>query len=142
MERMMIGKSTVIKGELTGEEDLTIEGTVEGRIELRNNTLTVGQHATIKAETSAKAILVIGTVTGNLTASDRIEIRETGRVEGDITAPKVAMADGAHFRGKIDMSAAKAAKTAPAAGQVHATELGSRPQSAPVAQAGGRTNVA
>src|SRR5215468_11987222 len=102
-DRASIGKSIVVKGELSGGEDLTIEGTVEGKIELRDHVLTVGANGQIKAEVSAKSIVVFGQVVGNLTASEKVDIKEKGSVEGDIIAPRVAIADGSHFRGSIDM---------------------------------------
>lgn len=99
-----IGKSVVIKGELSGSEDLTIEGQVEGKIELRDNVLTIGTNGKIKAEVFAKTVIVLGEVTGNVTASEKVDIRDNGSVDGDLTSPKVAIAEGAHFRGAIDMN--------------------------------------
>ena len=104
-----IGKSVIIKGELSGSEDLTIEGQVEGKIELRQNVLTIGPNAKIKAQVAAKTIVVEGSVQGNVMASERIEIRDKGSVEGDLAAPRVAIADGAHFRGSIDMQQGRGA---------------------------------
>ena len=98
-----IGKSVVIKGELSGSEDLTIEGHVEGRIDLRENVLTIGPNGKIKAEVFAKAVVVLGEVTGNVTASEKVDIRDNGSVDGDIASPRVAIAEGAHFRGSVDM---------------------------------------
>lgn len=98
-----IGKSVVIKGELSGSEDLTIEGQVEGKIELRQNLLTIGPNAKIKAQVFAKTVVVEGQVHGNISAGERIDIRDKGVVEGNLAAPRVAIADGAHFRGSIDM---------------------------------------
>ena len=98
-----IGKSVVIKGELSGSEDLTIEGHVEGRIELRENVLTIGPNGKIRAEVFAKAVIVLGEVTGNVTASEKCDIRDNGSVDGDIISPRVAIAEGAHFRGSVDM---------------------------------------
>ena len=98
-----IGKSVVIKGELSGSEDLTIEGQVEGKIELRQNVLTIGPNGKIKAQVFAKSIIVQGEVHGNVTATERVDIRDNGSVDGDLSAPRVAIADGAHFRGAIDM---------------------------------------
>jgi cytoskeletal protein CcmA (bactofilin family) len=98
-----IGKSVVIKGELNGSEDLTIEGTVEGKIELRQNVLTIGPNGKIKAQLFAKAVIILGEVTGNVTATEKVDIRDNGSVDGDIAAPRVAIAEGAHFRGSIDM---------------------------------------
>ncbi|HTL00678.1 MAG TPA: polymer-forming cytoskeletal protein [Vicinamibacterales bacterium] len=100
---MNIGKSVVIKGELNGSEDLTIEGHVEGKIDLRDHVLTIGPNGKIKAQLNAKAIVVLGEVIGNVTATEKVDIRENGSVDGDITAPRVAIAEGAHFRGSVDM---------------------------------------
>jgi cytoskeletal protein CcmA (bactofilin family) len=108
-----IGKSVIIKGDLSGSEDLTIEGQVEGKIELRQNILTIGPNGKIKAAVFAKAVVVQGEVLGDITASERIDIRDAGSVDGDLSAPRIAIADGAHFRGSIDMQkgGAKPAET-------------------------------
>src|SRR6266705_2261195 len=98
-ELASIGKSIVINGELSGSEDLT----VEGQVEVRDHVLTVGSNGRIKAQVSAKAIVVFGQVTGNLSATEKVDIKENGSVDGDIVAPRVAIADGSHFRGSIDM---------------------------------------
>jgi cytoskeletal protein CcmA (bactofilin family) len=105
-----IGKSVVIKGELSGSEDLTIEGHVEGRIDLKDNVLTIGPNGKIKAEVFAKSVVVLGEVTGNVTASEKVDIRDNGSVDGDIASPRVAIAEGAHFRGSVDMQRQAAAK--------------------------------
>jgi len=101
-----IGKSVVIKGELSGSEDLTIEGAVEGKIELRQNLLTIGPNAKIKAQVFAKTVVVEGHVQGNISAGERIDIRDKGVVEGNLAAPRVSIADGAQFRGSVDMQGA------------------------------------
>ena len=101
-----IGKSVVIKGELNGSEDLAIEGQVEGKIELRQNVLTIGANGKIKAAIFAKQVVVFGEVIGNITASEKVDIRDNGSVDGDLTSPRVAIAEGAHFRGSIDMQRA------------------------------------
>ena len=106
-----IGKSVVIKGELNGSEDLTIEGQVEGTIQLRDHILTIGANGKIKAQIFAKAVIVLGTVNGNVTATEKIDIRDNGSVDGDIAAPRVAIAEGAHFRGSIDMQKGSAPKS-------------------------------
>ena len=98
-----IGKSVVIKGELNGSEDLTIEGHVEGTIQLKEHVLTIGPNGKIKAQVFAKAVIVLGEVTGNVTASEKVDIRDNGSVDGDIISPRVAIAEGAHFRGSVDM---------------------------------------
>jgi cytoskeletal protein CcmA (bactofilin family) len=140
-----IGKSVVIKGELNGSEDLTIEGQVDGKIELRENVLTIGPNGRIKAQVFAKSVVVLGEVTGNVTASDKVDIREDGSVDGDITAPRVAIAEGAHFRGSIDMQKAtarapesKSADAKPAeARPADAKPADARPAAAPAASATG-----
>jgi len=98
-----IGKSVVVKGELSGSEDLTIDGVVEGTIELKQNVLTIGPSGRIKAQIIAKSVVVQGEVHGNITATERVDVRETGSIDGDVVAPRVAISDGAHFRGSIDM---------------------------------------
>jgi cytoskeletal protein CcmA (bactofilin family) len=98
-----IGKSVVIKGELNGSEDLTVEGQVEGKIELKDHVLTIGPNGKIKAQVFAKAVIVLGEVNGNVTASEKVDIRDGGSVDGDIVSPRVAIAEGAHFRGSVDM---------------------------------------
>jgi cytoskeletal protein CcmA (bactofilin family) len=105
MERdvVNIGKSVVIKGELNGSEDLTVEGHVEGKIELRDHVLTIGPNGKIKAQVFAKAVIVLGEVNGNVTATEKVDIRDGGSVDGDIISPRVAIAEGAHFRGSVDM---------------------------------------
>jgi cytoskeletal protein CcmA (bactofilin family) len=98
-----IGKSVVIKGELSASEDLTIEGHVEGKIELKQNILTIGPNGRIKAAVFAKSVIVQGEVNGNISASEKVDIRDNGSVDGDLSSPRVAIAEGAHFRGSIDM---------------------------------------
>ena len=102
-DNVNIGKSVVIKGELNGSEDLTIEGQVEGKIELKEHALTIGPNGKIKAQIFAKSVIVLGEVSGNVTASEKVDIRDGGSVDGDITSPRVAIAEGAHFRGSVDM---------------------------------------
>ena len=98
-----IGKSVVIKGELNGSEDLTIEGQVEGKIELKDHALTIGANGKIKAQIFAKSVIVLGEVNGNVSATEKVDIRDGGSVDGDIVSPRVAIAEGAHFRGSVDM---------------------------------------
>lgn len=105
-----IGQSIVFKGELNGEEDLEIEGQIEGQIELANHQLTIGPNGRLRAEVNAKSIVVIGQVTGNLTASERIEIQATGVVQGDIRAPRLNVEEGAVLNGGIDMTSTSGAE--------------------------------
>ena len=111
---VIIGKSIVVKGELRGSEDLTIEGQVEGKIALKQHVLTIGKHGRIQAQVFAKSVIVIGEVVGNIEATEKVAIRNEGAVEGDIKAPRVAIAEGAKFRGGIDMQQGQAEAKAPA----------------------------
>lgn len=99
----IIGQSIQVKGELTGNEDLTIDGTVEGNIELKQNNLTIGLNGNIKADINAKTVTITGKVEGNVTADEKVEIRETGNLRGNIVAPRVVIADGAFFKGSVEM---------------------------------------
>ena len=127
-----IGKSVVIKGELNGSEDLTVEGHVEGKIELRDHVLTIGPNGKIKAQVFAKAVIVLGEVNGNVTATEKVDIRDGGSVDGDIVSPRVAIAEGAHFRGSVDMQRKGGQQQAQAQTQ---PSQRSQPQQAVAAQA-------
>jgi cytoskeletal protein CcmA (bactofilin family) len=100
---MDLGKSVIIKGELSGSEDLTLCGQMEGSIKLPAHTLTIGSHANIKAEISAKAVVITGAVTGNVTAADTVEIQATGSVTGDVVSPRLVIADGGCLNGTVKM---------------------------------------
>jgi cytoskeletal protein CcmA (bactofilin family) len=97
-----LGKSVVIKGELSGSEDLTLHGQMEGKISLPEHTLTVGAQAEVKADI-AKVVVVVGSVVGRVSAKDRIDIRSTGTVTGDIKSPRLVIAEGGNLRGKVEM---------------------------------------
>jgi len=108
-----IGQSVQIKGELTGNEDLTIEGKVDGKIVLRDHNLTIGANGRITAEIHAKTVLVVGEVIGNIVADDKVEIAATGSMKGDIISPRLVLADGAKFKGAVDMERKGAPAGAP-----------------------------
>lgn len=105
-DQRTIGQSVIIKGELRAKEDLNIDGQVEGTVELDSNILTIGAKGRLKAQVSAKAVVVMGKVDGNIRATETVNIREGAWVEGDVAAPRVGIAEGAHFRGGIDMQTA------------------------------------
>ena len=96
-----IGKAVRVEGRVIGGEDLTIDGDVEGSIELGGHSLTIGQEANIKADLLAKTVLISGTVKGNVKGVDKVDLSATASVDGDITAPRFSMADGATVMGKI-----------------------------------------
>ena len=98
-----IGETIVFKGELSGDEDLVIDGQVEGKIDLNRNALTVGEHGKVKATVVAKTVVAAGKVRGNIIAAEKVDIRDTCSMEGNICAPRVVIALGAYFRGGIDM---------------------------------------
>jgi cytoskeletal protein CcmA (bactofilin family) len=98
-----IGKSVVIKGELSGSEDLYVDGQVEGTIELRNNSLIVGPNGNVKANVSAKGVVVQGKVEGTVNATERVELRKSAVVNGDVITQRISMEEGAFFKGKIDI---------------------------------------
>src|SRR5881409_86715 len=128
-----IGKSIVIRGELSGNEDLTIEGTVEGKIELKDHNLTVGSTGKIQAEVYAKAVNIQGEVQGNIRAEDRIEIATSGTVKGDLVAPRIIIADGARFKGSVDMEkpGGETARTRSAASATMASDVRAAVTAAP-----------
>jgi len=98
-----IGKSVMIKGELSGSEDLYIDGQVEGTIELRGNNLTIGPNGQVRANVNAKGVTVQGKLEGNINASQRAELRKSAIAMGDIVTQRVAIEDGAYFKGKVDI---------------------------------------
>ena len=102
-EQATLGKSLVIKGEVTGSESLYIDGRVEGSINLPGNRVTVGRNGVVSANISAREIVILGKVRGNMTASDRFDIRSEGSLTGDIVAQRVSIEEGAFFKGGIDI---------------------------------------
>ena len=109
---MDLGKSFVIKGELSASEDLTLYGQMEGSIAVPDHTLSIGPHANIRASISAKAVVIMGSVTGDVTTRERIEIRATGSVTGDITTPALVVAEGGRLSGKVEMPPASSPSAA------------------------------
>ena len=101
--RANVGGTVVIKGELIGEEDLNIDGTVEGTVTVNGYQVTMDEHGKVVGEITARTVIVFGSVIGNVMAEERIEVRDGGLVEGDLIAPKVVLAEGARFKGSIDM---------------------------------------
>ncbi len=124
-----IGKSITFKGELTGDEDLEIDGRVEGGIQLPKNQLTIGANGDVKAEINAKSVVVIGHLVGNINATERVAVQAAGVVEGDIRAPSLLIQEGAVVNGAIEMSKVGASTEA---GQARTAGAGG---SAPVSKA-------
>lgn len=103
-----IGKSITIRGDLSGDEDLVLDGRIEGRVELSDHHLTIGPNAHIQAELSAKEVTINGRVVGNVTATERVEIGASGRLDGDILAPRLLVQEGAQLNGSVSMKESSA----------------------------------
>ena len=99
----LLGSSVVLKGELSGDEDLTIEGQFDGTINLKDNCLTIGQHGQVKADINARQVIISGKLSGKVNARDKVEIHKTGNVVGDLTTMGVAIEEGAYFKGSIEI---------------------------------------
>ncbi|WP_419807075.1 bactofilin family protein [Terriglobus sp.] len=112
-EQATIGKSLMIKGEVTGSESLYIDGRIEGTINLPGNRVTVGRNGQVAANISAREVVVLGKVRGNCQASDRIDIRSEGSLTGDVIAARISIEDGAFFKGGIDIRKPGGASEAP-----------------------------
>lgn len=131
-----IGKSISIKGDLSGNEDLQIDGNVEGRIDLPSNQLTIGEDGKVKADIHAKAVIVVGHVHGNVSATERIEVQASGVVDGDVRAPRLVVQEGAVLNGAVEMG--DAAKPAASASS-HSSAARSGPTPAPGGGSSGET---
>jgi cytoskeletal protein CcmA (bactofilin family) len=131
-----IGKSVIIKGELSGSEDLYVDGTVEGAIQLHGNNLVIGPNGHVHADVNAKGVVVEGKLEGNIRASDRVELQKSAVIVGDIATQRIAIEDGAYFKGKVDIQ-----KEAAKPGSLPATkpepDAAAKKPAAPVANASG-----
>lgn len=110
----MIGKSVVVKGQILSREDLTVDGEVEGTVELQEHRLTVGPNGKLQANVKAREIVVFGTIHGNVDAGDRIDIRKDAKLVGDIRTSRIVIEDGAFLKGNIDIVKTEAPKPAAA----------------------------
>jgi len=104
-----ISKSVLLKGSITGNEDLFVDGKLEGSVELPNNTLTVGANGQVQANVTAREVVILGKLNGNVTAADRVEIKAQGALTGDVSAARISIEDGAFFKGGIDIRKGAAA---------------------------------
>jgi cytoskeletal protein CcmA (bactofilin family) len=102
-ERATIGASILIKGDLSGDEDLVIEGRVEGKVDLKQNNVTVGRNGRVRADIFGRVVIIEGEVDGNVFAQEQAILRQAGAIRGNITAPRVILEDGSRFKGSIDM---------------------------------------
>jgi cytoskeletal protein CcmA (bactofilin family) len=113
-ETANIGKSVVIKGEVTGSEDLYLDGQVDGSIDIAGNRLTIGPNGRVKANVTAQSVSISGKLDGNVRATDRVDLRNTAVVLGDIATQRISIEDGAYFKGGVDIQR-EAPKAQPAA---------------------------
>lgn len=118
----VIGKTVVVKGQVYSREDLTVDGEVEGALELQEHRLTVGPNGKVNANVKAREVVVLGTIHGNVEVGDRIDLRKDAKLVGDIKTVRIVIEDGAYFKGSIDIVKPEVAKAPPP-----------RPQPAPVA---------
>ncbi len=124
----VLGKSVIVKGQIFSREDLTIDGEVEGTVELQEHRLTVGPNGKVTASVKAREIVVLGTIHGNVETTDKIDIRKDAKLVGDIRTARIVIEDGAYFKGNIDIVRAEAPRAAAAA-------PAAKPQPQPVASA-------
>jgi cytoskeletal protein CcmA (bactofilin family) len=123
-----IGKSISIKGDVVGDEDTIIEGRVEGRIELKNHHLTVGPNGDVTGEIAAKQVTIVGCVRGNVSAAERVEISDSGKLDGDLIAPRLLVQEGAQVNGSIAMKAPVAATSVAPAKRTPQPSIERRPE--------------
>ena len=135
-ERATIGPSIFIKGDLTGDEDLVIEGRVEGKVDLKQNNVTVGRNGRVKADVYGQVVTIEGEVDGNVFAREQAILRQAGAIRGNITAPRVVLEDGSRFKGSIDMEAKDSGRTHASGMQGQAQGPAKEPEAAVVQAAG------
>jgi cytoskeletal protein CcmA (bactofilin family) len=137
-ERATIGPSIYIKGDLAGEEDLVIEGRVEGRVDLKQHNVTIGKNGRVRADVFGRIVNVEGEVDGNVFAQEQAVLRQSGAVRGNITAPRVTLEDGSRFKGSIDMEPKDGGKPAAVSGGAGAGSAPHQPAKPAEAATAGR----
>lgn len=135
-----IGPSIAIKGDVTGEEDLVIEGRIEGKILLKANSVTIGRNGRVKANVYANSIMVEGEVEGDLIGKDEVVIRQSGKVKGNVSAPRVVLDSGARFQGSIDMEQTQQTRPAELKAEKAVEKPAAAATAAPLKQAATGTN--
>lgn len=108
----VLGKSVIVKGQIFSREDLTIDGEVEGTVELQEHRLTIGPNGKVRASIKARELVVLGTVHGDVETTDKIDIRKDAKLVGDIRTARIVIEDGAYFKGNIDIVKTEAGRTA------------------------------
>jgi cytoskeletal protein CcmA (bactofilin family) len=124
----VLGKSVIVKGQILSREDLTIDGEVEGTIEMQEHRLTVGPNGKVRASVKAREVIVLGTLHGNVETGDRIDIRKEAKLVGDIRTARIVIEDGAYFKGNVDIVRAEVPRPAAAASSATPSPSAPRPQ--------------
>jgi cytoskeletal protein CcmA (bactofilin family) len=137
-EQASIGRSLVIKGEISGSESLYIDGKVEGTINLHDNRVTIGRNGDVKANVNAKEVVVMGKLHGNVAVKDRVDIRAEGSLSGDVVAHRLSIEDGAYFKGSVDLKRSEQKLNADAARSAKPDTGHSHPQPASIAAVAGK----
>ena len=132
----VIGKSVMIKGQIFSREDLTIDGEIDGSVELHEHRLTVGPNGKLQAGVKAREVVVLGTIHGNVEASDKIDIRKDAKLVGDIKTARIVIEDGAYFKGSIDIARPEVSKPTPSQPKPSAVTSGANAAPAVTAVAG------
>ena len=132
----VLGKSVIVKGQIFSREDLTIDGEIDGSVELNEHRLTVGPHGKLQAGVKAREVVVLGTIQGNVEATEKVDIRKDAKLVGDIKTARIVIEDGAYFKGNIDIIRAEAPRAAapqpkPPAAAASPSSAGSTPASGP-----------
>jgi len=140
LEQASIGRSLVIKGEVSGGESLYIDGRIEGTINIPDHRITIGRNGAVTADINAREVVIMGKVNGNVICNDRLDIRSEGAVTGDVVTPRISVEDGAHLRGSVQVQASEQKKSQPQAQQAKPVEppkpAASEPPKAAAATAG------
>lgn len=134
-ERAIIGRSISIKGEVTGDEDLLIQGRVDGSIKLKQHSVTVGADGVVKASITSRVVTVEGKVEGNLSADEQVVLKSSASVQGDISSPRVVLEDGARFRGGVDMGEGAEKAKPSSSGRAESNRGGSKASSPEIVNA-------
>jgi cytoskeletal protein CcmA (bactofilin family) len=122
LEQASIGRSLVIKGEVSGGESLYIDGRIQGTINIPDHRITIGRNGAVTADINAREVVIMGKVNGNVICNDRLDIRSEGAVTGDVVTPRISVEDGAHLRGSVQVQASEQKKTQPQAQQAKPVE--------------------
>lgn len=136
----VLGKSVIVKGQIFSREDLTIDGEVEGTVELQEHRLTIGPNGKVVAGVKAREVVVLGTIHGNVETSDKIEIRRDAKLVGDLRTARIVIEDGAYFKGNIDIVRADAARQEPRPAARPQQAAAAVSNAAPVAAGAGDNN--